>query len=61
MENDEESVSFVSLFDEKTFPNAQSMLAHCQDNHNFDIWKIRQNLGEYPFIIKYRNLLIAAR
>lgn len=47
VENDEESVSVKSLFDDKMFPNAQSMLTDCRDNHNFDIWKLRQEFGEY--------------
>lgn len=45
VEQDEEPITVVSLFDEKTFPDASSMLTYCRDNHNFDIWKIRQTLG----------------
>lgn len=46
MEKDEESLTIVSLFDEKTFPDARSMLTFCRDNHGFDVWKIKQNLGK---------------
>lgn len=40
-----ESLEIVSLFDEKVFPDAQSMLAHCKDKHNFDFVATRDCLG----------------
>ncbi|OAL26225.1 hypothetical protein AYO22_04403 [Fonsecaea multimorphosa] len=43
MEQDEEPMTIVSLLDESTFPDAQSMLAHCRDTHGLDIWKLRQD------------------
>jgi type I protein arginine methyltransferase len=46
LENDEESITFKSLFDDQTFSTAQDMLAYCRDHHSFDIWKMRQELGE---------------
>jgi hypothetical protein len=46
LENDEESVTFKSLFDDQSFSSAQDMLAHCRDNHSFDIWKLKQDFGE---------------
>lgn len=46
VENDEESISIKSLFGDRIFPNAQSMLADCRDSYNFDIWKLRQDFGE---------------
>ena len=47
LENDEESIAFRSLFDERSFSTAQDMLAYCRDTHDFDIWKLRQEFGEY--------------
>ncbi|KEF61046.1 protein arginine N-methyltransferase 3 [Exophiala aquamarina CBS 119918] len=44
VEQDEESITVVSLFDDRTFPNARDMLEYCRDNHGFDIWKLRQGL-----------------
>ena len=46
VEQDEESITVVSLFDEKTFPDATGMLAYCRDSHGFDIWKLRQDFGK---------------
>jgi protein arginine N-methyltransferase 3 len=50
VENEEESIAVTSLFDERIFPSAQAMLAYCRDNHGFDIWKLRQEFGEYCMI-----------
>jgi protein arginine N-methyltransferase 3 len=47
VEQDEESVIVVSLFDDRTFPDAKEMLEYCRDNHGFDIWKLRQTFGDY--------------
>ncbi|KAJ9639268.1 Ribosomal protein arginine N-methyltransferase rmt3 [Knufia peltigerae] len=58
VEQDEEPITVVSLFDEKTFPDASSMLTYCRDNHNFDIWKIRQTLGlDFLDLIKLVNYI----
>lgn len=46
VEQDEERVSVVSLFDDKTFTSAKDMLVYCRDNYGFDMWKIRRDLGE---------------
>jgi protein arginine N-methyltransferase 3 len=46
VEQDEEPITVVSLFDEKTFPDARSMLSYCRDHHGFDMWKLRQDFGE---------------
>lgn len=51
VEQDEESITVVSLFDDRTFPNAKEMLKYCQENHGFDIWKLRQELGDYCFMM----------
>lgn len=47
VEQDEEPITIVSLFDANTFTGARSMLSHCKENHGFDIWKIRQDHGEH--------------
>ena len=36
MEPDEEALTIVSFFDDETFPDAKSMLAHCSEKHGFD-------------------------
>jgi hypothetical protein len=46
LENDEEPMTVQSLFDEKTFSNAQDMLAYCRDAKAFDIWSLRQEFGK---------------
>ncbi|KAL2410461.1 Ribosomal protein arginine N-methyltransferase rmt3 [Exophiala dermatitidis] len=43
VEPDEESVTVLSLFDDKTFPDARTMLAYSRDQHGFDIWKLRKD------------------
>lgn len=45
MEPDEESLSIVSFFDDKTFPDAKSMLMHCSENHGFDFLATCERLG----------------
>lgn len=45
VEPDEESITVVSLFDQRTFPDASSMLVYCRDHHDFDIWRLRQEFG----------------
>lgn len=47
VEQDEESIIVVSLFDDRTFPDAKEMLKYCRDTHGFDIWKLKQNFGDY--------------
>lgn len=47
VEQDEESIIVVSLFDDRTFSDAKEMLKYCRDNHGFDIWKLRQNFGDH--------------
>lgn len=48
VEPDEESATVLSLFDDKTFPDARSMLSYSRDQHGFDIWKLRKDFGEFP-------------
>jgi type I protein arginine methyltransferase len=45
LENDEEQITIVSLFGDKTFPEARSMLSHCRDAHDFNIWRLREEHG----------------
>lgn len=40
-----ESLEVVSLLDDKVFPDAVSMLAHCRDQHNFDFVATRDRLA----------------
>lgn len=44
-DNDEESLEIVSLFDDKVFPDAASMLSYCRDKFNFDFVAARDRLG----------------
>ncbi|KAH6610974.1 s-adenosylmethionine-dependent methyltransferase superfamily domain-containing [Trichoderma cornu-damae] len=37
VENDEESITIVSLFDSQTFPSWIEMLNHCKQRYNFDM------------------------
>jgi protein arginine N-methyltransferase 3 len=46
VEPDDEPLTIVSLFDEKTFPNVIDMLHYCKDKYNFDVWQVRKNLGK---------------
>lgn len=42
---DDESLSIISLLDDKVFPDAVSMVAHCREKHNFDFVATRDRLG----------------
>ncbi|KAL2160264.1 hypothetical protein VTH06DRAFT_1437 [Thermothelomyces fergusii] len=44
-EDDQEEVSVVSLFDDRVFPDAPSMLAYCKDRFGFDFLAVRDSLG----------------
>ena len=44
---DEESVEIVSLFDDRTFPNVQGMLAHCKNERGFDFEEVVRRFGRY--------------
>lgn len=45
IEQDEEKISVLSLFDEARFPDVQSMLQYCREEYNFDLVRIVKNLG----------------
>jgi hypothetical protein len=50
VDQDIEEITVLSLFDDQKFPDARTMLEHCRDNHDFDIWKLRQDFGEYLYL-----------
>ncbi|KAK2747647.1 hypothetical protein FQN55_004816 [Onygenales sp. PD_40] len=41
---EEESQPVVSLFSDKTFPDARSMLSDCKENFNFDLLRVQKEL-----------------
>ncbi|KAL1881969.1 hypothetical protein VTK73DRAFT_3298 [Phialemonium thermophilum] len=43
-DEEEESLSVVSLFDDQVFPDAASMLSYCKEKHNFDFLAVRDRL-----------------
>ncbi|KAH0832527.1 hypothetical protein AYO21_10659 [Fonsecaea monophora] len=58
IEQDEEPLTIISLLDEATFPDAQSMLAHCRDTHGLDIWKLRQEFAlDYLGLVRLVNYI----
>src|SRR5262245_17842948 len=44
-DEEQEQVSVVSLLDDKVFPDAPSMLAHCKNKFGFDFVGTRDRLG----------------
>ena len=46
MEPDVEKIQFVSLFGDAVFDDAQPMLQHCKENHDFDIMRVQKDLSE---------------
>lgn len=50
-EPDNEELSFVSLFDDKTFPDAMSMLKYTKEKYQFDFVSIQKEHG--PFIVSF--------
>jgi protein arginine N-methyltransferase 3 len=45
VESDNEAEPVVSLFTDKVFPDVQSMLLDCKDNHGFDFLRVQKELG----------------
>ena len=41
-EADEESIQVMSLFDDKVFNNAPSMLDYCKERYNFDFISVQK-------------------
>jgi hypothetical protein len=48
IEEDIETSTFVSLFDDKTFTDLNDLLRYCQVTYDFDFWKVRKTLGVPP-------------
>ena len=48
VEEDVETSTFVSLFDDKTFTDLNELLRYCQATYDFDFWKIRKRFGVPP-------------
>jgi hypothetical protein len=48
IEEDVETLTFVSLFDDKTFTDLNDLLRYCQGTHDFDFWKVRKTFGVAP-------------
>ena len=46
VEDDTEHVHIISLFDDRTFRNAKDMLLDCKTRYDFDVWQVRQDLGQ---------------
>jgi protein arginine N-methyltransferase 3 len=44
-DDEREEVSVVSLFDDRVFPDAPSMLAYCRDKFGFDFVAVRDRLA----------------
>jgi hypothetical protein len=48
MEKDVETLTFVSLFDDRTFADLNELLRYCHATYDFDFWKVRKTLGVPP-------------
>lgn len=44
-DNEETAEEIVSLFDDKVFPDALSMVTYCKDKYDFDFVATRDRLG----------------
>jgi protein arginine N-methyltransferase 3 len=56
-DDEQEQVSIVSLFDDKVFPDAPSMLAYCKDKFGFDFLAVRDRLSlDFHGCVKLINL-----
>jgi hypothetical protein len=42
---DNEELSVVSFFDEKTFPSARAMVDYCKERYHFDFISVQKELG----------------
>lgn len=62
LDNEEESLEVVSLFDDKVFPDAASMLNYTKDKYNFDFVATRDRLGlDFYESIKLVNFSLSPR
>ena len=59
VEDDSEQLTFVSLFEDKSFPSLQSMLEHDRSTHGFDLVQTRKTLGMNvcPASLYFRSLM----
>jgi hypothetical protein len=48
IEEDVETSTFMSLFDDKTFTDLNDLLRYCRVAYDFDFWKVRKTLGMPP-------------
>lgn len=55
LEQDEEQLTLVSLFDTQTFTDARSLLEYARDTYDFDIWKLRQDHGDYLELSQWKD------
>lgn len=46
LEEDNIEETFVSLFDNKSFPKVTDMLTYCKDSYGFDIWQLQKQHSE---------------
>lgn len=61
VDNEEETLEIVSLFDAKVFPDAVSMLEYCKDKFGFDFVATRDRLGlDFYGSIKLVNFIRGA-
>ncbi|KAF2426535.1 S-adenosyl-L-methionine-dependent methyltransferase [Tothia fuscella] len=57
-EPDQEDLQVVSLFDEKTFPDAKSMIEYCKENYGFDFLGAAKSLGlDFYSSVKFVNYI----
>ncbi|TDZ29216.1 Ribosomal protein arginine N-methyltransferase rmt3 [Colletotrichum spinosum] len=55
---EEETQTFISLFDDAVFPSLDAMLHHCREKHNFDFLALRRRLGlEFFETVKLVNFI----
>lgn len=55
-EPDNEDLTFVSFFDEKTFPDAISMLLYSKEQYHFDFISIQKEHGPFTVHIHVSRL-----
>jgi protein arginine N-methyltransferase 3 len=48
-EPDQEELQIVSLFDDKVFSDAKSMIEYCKEKFGFDFLGVRKELGMFFF------------
>ncbi|RVX72243.1 hypothetical protein B0A52_04447 [Exophiala mesophila] len=56
VEQDEEQLTLISLFDSETFSDPRRLLESAREKHGFDIWRLRQDHGlDFFGLIKLIN------